>query len=306
MKKNNFNKISTSFQEVQNNICGWLEESTKEKYKEDLWDYERGNGGGRTRIFCGNIIEKGGVSFSSLSGRLNPKLADKLKISSNPESDKEKISFKACGVSLVIHPYNPFVPTVHLNVRYFECQNTWWFGGGMDLTPYYPIDEDILLFHKVLKKTCDDFDKDYYLNFKRACDEYFYLPHRKETRGVGGIFFDHLKTDVQQNLKFSLNVALAFQQAYMPILQKRYNTPFRLFNRQFQAYRRGRYVEFNLLYDRGTSFGLESGGRVESILMSLPPKAEWIYNFKPEAQSEESQIAEYLKPRDWLTELNDW
>ena len=176
----------------------------------------------------------------------------------------------------------------------------------MDLTPYYPIDEDILLFHKVLKKTCDDFDKDYYLNFKRACDEYFYLPHRKETRGVGGIFFDHLKTDVQQNLKFSLNVALAFQQAYMPILQKRYNTPFRLFNRQFQAYRRGRYVEFNLLYDRGTSFGLESGGRVESILMSLPPKAEWIYNFKPEAQSEESQIAEYLKPRDWLTELNDW
>ena len=232
-------------------------------------------------------------------------LAD-LKISSNPESDKEKISFKACGVSLVIHPYNPFVPTVHLNVRYFECQNTWWFGGGMDLTPYYPIDEDILLFHKVLKKTCDDFDKDYYLNFKRACDEYFYLPHRKETRGVGGIFFDHLKTDVQQNLKFSLNVALAFQQAYMPILQKRYNTPFRLFNRQFQAYRRGRYVEFNLLYDRGTSFGLESGGRVESILMSLPPKAEWIYNFKPEAQSEESQIAEYLKPRDWLTELNDW
>ena len=296
-----FQEISNSFKKTQDTICGWLSNSTKEKYQEDLWDYEKGEGGGCTRVFCGDIIEKGGVNFSSLSGELNPKLAEKLKIS---KTTKEQIFFKACGVSLVIHPYNPFVPTVHLNVRYFECQNTWWFGGGMDLTPYYPIDEDILLFHKVLKKTCDDFDKDYYLNFKRACDEYFYLPHRKETRGVGGIFFDLLKTDVQQNFQFSLNVALAFQQAYIPILQKRYNTPFRLFNRQFQAYRRGRYVEFNLLYDRGTSFGLESGGRVESILMSLPPKAEWIYNFKTEAESEESQIEGYLKARDWLNKLS--
>ncbi len=306
MEKNNFSEISNSFQEVQHKICNWLQESTNGKYKENLWDYKKGEGGGCTRIFCDNVIEKGGVNFSSLSGRLNLKLANKLKISSKPKSDKEKIPFKACGVSLVIHPYNPFVPTTHLNIRYFECQNTWWFGGGMDLTPYYPIDEDILFFHKSLKKNCDSFDKDYYPKFKKACDEYFYLPHRKETRGVGGIFFDYLKDNKESSWKFSLAVALNFQQTYIPILEKRYKTPFRIFNRQFQAYRRGRYVEFNLLYDRGTSFGLESGGRVESILMSLPPKAEWIYNFKPEKQSEEADLQNYLKPRDWLTELSNY
>ena len=160
-----------------------------------------------------------------------------------------------------------------------------------------------MLFHKSLKKTCDGFDKDYYPKFKKACDEYFYLPHRKETRGVGGIFFDYLKGEAEHSYKFSLATALSFQQAYLPILKKRHKTPFRMFNRSFQAYRRGRYVEFNLLYDRGTAFGLESGGRVESILMSLPPKAEWIYNFQPEQQSEEAELQSYLKARDWLSEL---
>ena len=303
MKENNFNKISSSFQEVQHKICDWLQKTTNEEYKENLWDYENGGGGGCTRIFSGNVIEKGGVNFSSLSGELSPKLAAKLKFSSNLETEKKSFPFKACGVSLVIHPYNPFVPTVHLNIRYFECQNTWWFGGGMDLTPYYPIDEDILLFHKSLKNTCDSFDTNYYPKFKKACDDYFYLPHRKETRGVGGVFFDYLKGDAEHSYKFSLAIALSFQQAYIPILQKRHKTPFRMFNRSFQACRRGRYVEFNLLYDRGTAFGLESGGRVESILMSLPPKVEWIYDFQPEAQSEEADLQSYLKPRDWLSEL---
>ena len=305
MKKNNFNGISSSFQEVQNKICNWLEKTTNEKYKENLWDYEKGEGGGCTRIFCGNVIEKGGVNFSSLSGKLSHKLATKLKISPKLKPEKNTVPFKACGISLVIHPYNPFAPTVHLNIRYFECKNNWWFGGGMDLTPYYPIDEDILLFHKSLRKTCNTFDPSYYPKFKKICDEYFYLPHRKETRGVGGIFFDYLKGDLEHSFQFSLAVALSFQQTYIPILQKRHKTPFRIFNRHFQAYRRGRYVEFNLLYDKGTAFGFESGGRVESILMSLPPKVEWIYNFQPEQQSEEAELQNYLKPRDWLTELND-
>lgn len=289
-----FSNVETAFQQIQNKICSQLATVTEQNFKEDSWNYDKGSGGGITRIFSGAILEKAGVNFSSITGTITKKIATKLGISQTKNNQ-----FKASGVSLVLHPYNPFIPTVHLNIRYFELDEQNWFGGGMDLTPYYPIDEDIISFHTELKKICDTFDKDYYHKFKIACDNYFYLPHRQETRGVGGIFFDHL----QQSFSFDFVKLLgnSFENSYLTILKKRLHYPFRTLNREFQAHRRSRYVEFNLLYDQGTSFGLETGGRVESIFISMPPEARWIYNFKAPANSEEARIKNYLKPRNWLT-----
>jgi coproporphyrinogen III oxidase len=213
------------------------------------------------------------------------------------------------GVSVVFHPYNPYVPTSHANIRYFEAgpegnPTEWWFGGGFDLTPYYPFHEDVLLWHKAAKSVCDPFGTDLYPKFKKWCDEYFYLPHRKETRGVGGIFFDDLKLETfEQTLDFVLSVGNCFSDTYFEIFEKRKTTAFGQKQRNFQKYRRGRYAEFNLVYDRGTLFGLQSKGRTESILMSMPPEVSWTYGWSPEADSpEENLYQSYLRPREWLAE----
>ncbi len=289
----NWDNIKEEFKAVQDHICQGLNEVAEQNFQEDLWEYEHGNGGGRTRVYADGIIEKGGVNFSAVEGKLNSKIAEKM--GQKPDQD-----FKATGVSLVIHPKNPYVPTVHMNIRYFECGDSWWFGGGIDLTPYYPYKEDVVHFHSVLKATCDQFDSEYYPKFKPWCDEYFFLPHRDETRGVGGIFFDHLTGNKEQTFKFVRAVGFAFNQSYIPIVAKRKVTPYIDRHRDFQLYRRGRYVEFNLVYDKGTLFGLETKGRIESILMSLPAQANWKYNWTPQSGSEEAQLNEFLVPRDWV------
>ena len=288
-----FTQAAKSFQKIQTKICSQLSETTQQEFIEDKWSYDRGTGGGITKILTGDIIEKGGVNFSNIEGRLNSGIAEKLNISL-----KNGGEFKACGLSLVLHPFNPFVPTVHLNIRCFDFQNSCWFGGGIDLTPYYPIDEDIIYFHSSLKKICDAFDLNYYSQFKEACDKYFYLPHRKETRGVGGIFFDKLTKE--NSFDFTESVGSSFAEIYLPILKKRFQHSFKNKNRVFQAYRRSRYVEFNLLYDRGTSFGLVSGGRVDSIFMSLPPEVKWFYRLPDNLISDESELQSYLKAQNWL------
>ena len=294
-----FEKISNTFKDIQNKICDALVQASGTRFQEDLWSYEHGEGGGATRIFSNDgsadqgAIEKGGVNFSSVSGKLNPKIATKMKIDENS-------SFKACGVSLVIHPLNPMVPTTHANIRHFETDQKWWFGGGIDLTPYYLFKEDAVHFHQTMKGTCDKWNKEYYPKFKKQCDEYFYLPHRDETRGVGGIFYDYLNTDLESNFGFSQSVGEAFIDAYVPILTKKMNMPYNQDQKEFQLFRRGRYVEFNLLYDRGTLFGLETKGRVESILMSLPPTVKWLYNYHPATGSKEAELYEHLKPINWL------
>jgi coproporphyrinogen III oxidase len=215
-------------------------------------------------------------------------------------------SFTAMGVSLVIHPHNPYVPTSHANVRFFIAEKAgedpiWWFGGGFDLTPYYPFEEDAIAWHEQAKAACDPFGEDTYSQYKKWCDEYFYLKHRDETRGVGGLFFDDLTGDFENNFAFMRSVGDRYSQSYIPIVQRRKNTEYGERERDFQLYRRGRYVEFNLLYDRGTLFGLQSGGRTESILMSLPPLVKWRYNWQPEEGSPEARLySDFLKPRNWL------
>ncbi|MBI9033434.1 MAG: oxygen-dependent coproporphyrinogen oxidase [Bacteroidales bacterium] len=286
-------EIKEEFKNIQNHINNGLDTAAEQTYNEDLWDYEHGNGGGRTRVYTDGVLEKGGVNFSAVEGKLNPKIAQNMGQPANQV-------FKATGVSLVIHPRNPYIPTVHMNVRYFECGDSWWFGGGIDLTPYYPYKEDVIHFHSTLKKVCDQFDTNYYPRFKSWCDEYFYLPHRNETRGVGGVFFDQLSGDKKQIFEFVKAVGYAFNQAYIPLIEKRKVSPYVDRHRNFQLYRRGRYVEFNLVYDKGTLFGLETKGRIESILMSLPAQANWKYNWRPEPGSEEAQLDEYLKPHDWV------
>jgi len=218
-------------------------------------------------------------------------------------------NFQAMGVSLVIHPNNPFVPTSHANVRFFVAEKPghepiWWFGGGFDLTPYYPFKEDVIQWHKTAQEACRAFGEDVYPRFKQQCDDYFFLKHRNETRGVGGLFFDDLNEwGFEKTFAFMQSVGDHYIPAYLPIVEKRKNTPYTEQHRDFQLYRRGRYVEFNLVYDRGTLFGLQSGGRTESILMSLPPLVKWQYNWQPQANSPEADLYEnYLKPRDWLEE----
>jgi len=286
-------RAESYFKGLQDRICGSLEETDGTRFREDLWSRE-GGGGGRTRVMeGGGVFEKAGVNFSSVSGNLPAEFAEKIPRGTGT-------SFSATGISLVLHPASPMVPTVHANFRYLEKGDAAWFGGGMDLTPYYPQAEDAIHFHRTIKAACDAHDPDFYPRFKKWCDEYFYLKHRGETRGVGGIFFDYLEGDRERNFAFVSQIGDAFLNAYLPVVERHRNEPFEERHRQYQLYRRGRYVEFNLLYDRGTIFGLETRGRTESILMSLPPVVRWVYDFKPEPGSLEERNMEFFKPRDWV------
>jgi len=287
---------------LQDSICSGLEaEDGSARFKEDLWDREAG-GGGRTRVMeQGAVFEQAGVNFSHVFGNRLPPSAT----AARPELEGR--DFQAMGLSLVIHPRNPYIPTSHANVRFFIANKPggedpiWWFGGGYDLTPYYPNMEDITLWHQTAKDTCDPFGEDVYPRYKKWCDEYFYLKHRNETRGVGGLFFDDLNEGgFDRCFDFMQAIGSSYLKAYRPIVERRKHTPFGERERAFQLYRRGRYVEFNLVYDRGTLFGLQSGGRTESILMSLPPVVSWRYNYRPEAGSAEAELYNYLEPRDWL------
>lgn len=289
--------------QLQDRICTALEAlEPKARFLEEEWRY-REEGGGRTRVIeGGEIFEKGGVNFSHIGGRELPKAATEKR----PELGGCR--FQALGVSLVIHPKNPYVPTSHANVRLFvaekEGEQVWWFGGGFDLTPYYPFFEDVVHWHQQALEACRPFGGvELYERLKRWCDDYFYLHHRGEARGVGGLFFDDLNEwGFERCFAFMRSVGDHYLPAYLPIVERRKDHPYGEREREFQAFRRGRYVEFNLLYDRGTRFGLQSGGRAESILMSLPPLARWSYNWRPDPGSKEAELWDYLKPRDWLRE----
>lgn len=288
---------------LQDNICKAIEtEDTQTAFTEENWDRESGGGGGRTRVLSnGKYFEQAGINFSHVTGAELPASAT----AHRPELAGR--NFDALGVSLVIHPHNPYVPTTHANIRYFQASKPgeppiWWFGGGFDLTPYYPFEEDCIHWHSVAKQACDPFGNDVYTRYKKWCDEYFYLKHRKEARGIGGLFFDDLNEwGFDKCFEFMQSIGNHFVNAYVPIVKKRKDISYSDRERQFQLYRRGRYVEFNLIYDRGTLFGLQTGGRTESILMSLPPLTAWRYNWKPESDSAESKIYDAIKPRDWLS-----
>ncbi|MDH5229210.1 MAG: oxygen-dependent coproporphyrinogen oxidase [Gammaproteobacteria bacterium] len=294
--------VKTYLLSLQDHICESLEkEDGTATFYEDNWQRDAG-GGGRTRVLTdGAALEQAGVNFSHVFGNNLPPSAT----AHRPELAGR--TFQAMGVSLVIHPSNPYVPTSHANVRFFVAEKPgeepiWWFGGGFDLTPYYAFEEDVVAWHETAKAACDPFGDQVYANYKKWCDEYFYLKHRGETRGVGGLFFDDLNEGgFDHCFQFMQSVGNHYIQAYRPIIAKRKSMEYGERERDFQLYRRGRYVEFNLVFDRGTLFGLQSGGRTESILMSLPPLVKWRYNWQPEAGSAESELYEnYLKPRDWL------
>lgn len=290
---------------LQHTICAGLEElDGKARFRSDVWERPEGGGGDSRVISGGSIFEKGGVNISVVEGRLSPQAAQQLKV--------EGTSFFACGLSLVIHPFNPFVPTIHANWRYFELYDKAgnlqdaWFGGGTDLTPCYLFEEDAKHFHTIQKKSCDAFDALLYSKFKMQCDQYFSNHHRgEERRGIGGIFFDHCRADENHDLKFwqhfSESNGAAFLEGYLPIVKRRKDTPFSAAQKYWQEIRRGRYVEFNLLHDRGTLFGIRTNGRTESILMSLPPTVRFDYDFKTEAGSEEEKLVHVLQhPRNWV------
>ncbi|CAM1346633.1 oxygen-dependent coproporphyrinogen oxidase [Tenacibaculum crassostreae] len=291
-------------QQLQDTITSKLEEvDGKAKFQEDLWKRTEG-GGGRTRVIeNGNIFEKGGVNISAVHGELPEVLRKQFGVESG--------DFFACGLSLVIHPKNPFVPTVHANWRYFEMYDgegnivTQWFGGGQDLTPYYLFEEDAVHFHSVCKEACDKHHSDFYPKFKETCDTYFWNAHRNEARGLGGLFFDYLKEteefSMQGRYDFVTEVGNSFLNSYVPIVERRKNIAYTQEHKDWQEVRRGRYVEFNLVHDRGTLFGLKTNGRIESILMSLPPTVQWIYNHHPEEGSEEAKLLKVLaKPKNWI------
>jgi len=282
------------FSGLQERIVSALEVVDRKGFTRDSWQRPEGGGGTTCIVEDGTVLERGGVNLSRVRGGKLPPSAS----ASRPQLAGR--AFEAMGVSLVLHPRNPYCPTVHMNVRFFAAGDIWWFGGGMDLTPYYGFEEDVRHFHATCKAALDGLDKDYYPRFKRGCDEYFHLRHRGEPRGVGGIFFDDLAEE--SSFRLVQSVGDHFLAAYLPILERRKGHPFSEKERNFQAYRRGRYVEFNLVYDRGTLFGLQSGGRTESILMSLPPRADWRYDWKPEPGSPEEKLyTDFLKPRDWLS-----
>lgn len=293
----NAGHIQTCFQKTQDRICAFLTGEDGTPCREDRWDYASGMGGGITRVWENSVLlEKAGVNYSAIQGLNLPRSA------ANQFRIPEGTPFTATGVSIVIHPQNPFIPTVHMNVRYFEAGERWWFGGGVDLTPYYPVHGEIVQFHRALKVLCDKYEEDYAAH-KKACDEYFFIRHRNETRGVGGLFFDHLCADLEKHTAFVMALGTAFPDLYRPFIHAHRDQSFTPAQREFQCYRRSRYVEFNLVYDRGTLFGLQSGGRIESILMSMPAVAAWRYNWTPEAGSPEAELTEYyLKPRNWLAE----
>jgi len=286
---------------LQDSICDALQQEDGSPWQEDNWTRPEG-GGGRSRVIAnGSVIEKGGVNFSHVSGDQLPASATQ----SRPELAGR--SFEAMGVSLVIHPHNPYIPTSHANVRFFIAEKdgedpVWWFGGGYDLTPYYGNQQDCEHWHRTAKEACDGFGKDMYPRLKQQCDKYFYLRHRDEPRGIGGVFFDDLNDlGFDQSFAFMRAIGDSYVDAYLPIMQRRREHPFGERERNFQLYRRGRYVEFNLVYDRGTLFGLQTGGRTESILMSMPPMVRWEYDWQPEAGSAEDELyTKYLIDRDWV------
>ncbi|MGD1856850.1 MAG: oxygen-dependent coproporphyrinogen oxidase [Leptolyngbyaceae cyanobacterium] len=309
-------------QTLQDTICSALERlDGQATFQEDPWQ-RQGGGGGRTRVIRdGRVFEQGGVNFSEVWGDTLPPAI----LIQRPEAAGH--GFYATGTSMVLHPRSPYVPTVHLNYRYFEAGPVWWFGGGIDLTPYYPAVEDVIHFHTTLKQACDRHHPDFYPAFKRWCDEYFYLKHRQEARGIGGIFFDYLDhrgslysgsnstgdaaAYAQQTgpvshsweewFTFVQSCGDAFLSAYVPIVERNQDRPYGEREREFQLYRRGRYVEFNLVYDRGTIFGLQTNGRAESILMSLPPMVRWQYGYEPQPDSPEAALTStFLKPQDWV------
>ena len=287
--------------QLQDKICAGLAAADGTgQFIEDSWDRAEG-GGGRSRVMRnGSVIEQGGVNFSHVHGDAMPASATAYR----PELAGR--SFEAMGVSLVIHPHNPHVPTSHANVRFFIAEKegadpVWWFGGGFDLTPFYPVEEDCQHWHQVSHDLCAPFGDQVYAEYKKWCDEYFYLKHRDETRGVGGLFFDDLNQwPFERCFEFMQAVGEGYLDAYVPIIEKRKDTPFTEQERQFQLYRRGRYVEFNLVYDRGTLFGLQTGGRTESILMSMPPLARWEYDWQPEPGTKEAKLHDFLVPRVWV------
>lgn len=286
--------ISEYFKELQNQICIALENADgKAAFHEDNWQRE-GGGGGRSRVIQqGNVIEKGGVMFSAVWGDLHEKMLASMGLT-------EKVDFFATGVSIVLHPHSPKVPIIHMNVRYFEMSNgTYWFGGGIDLTPHYVVEEDAVWFHQYLKNVCDHHNEAYYPKFKTWADDYFFNTHRNETRGIGGIFFDYQKPNEsrskEQLFAFVKAIGESFAPIYTHFMQKNKDLPFTEEEKTFQMLRRGRYVEFNLVHDRGTKFGLETNGRTESILMSMPPMAQWVYDFKAEEGSEEEKTLNWLK-----------
>lgn len=297
----NSQSVRDYFLALQNKITEKLQEQETVSFIEDKWKREEG-GGGQSRILeNGDIFEKAGINFSDVQGKHLPASA------TNKRPNLENASFRAMGISLVFHPRNPFVPTCHMNLRFFsvmkdEEEITWWFGGGYDLTPYYGFEEDAIHWHRTAHEACEPFGQSIYPDFKKACDRYFYLPHRNEPRGIGGIFFDdYNEVDFQHSFALTQSVGNSFLPAYMPIVEKRKNTPFNDSHKKFQHYRRGRYVEFNLVYDRGTLFGLQSNGRTESILMSLPPQVNWTYDYKPDSNAEEALLYQnFLIEKDWL------
>jgi len=302
--------VKTYLLELQDRICSSLEaQDGQQKFRQEEWNRDAG-GGGRTRVLeQGAVFEQAGVNFSHVFGDRMPPSAT----AARPELAGR--SFQALGISLVIHPRNPYIPTSHANVRFFitskndaqqdeapeNSEDIWWFGGGYDLTPYYPNMEDVIHWHRAAREACLPFGDDVYPRYKKSCDDYFYLGHRNETRGVGGLFFDDLNEwGFERSFDFMRAIGDSYLPAYLPIVQRRKQSKYGGRERDFQLYRRGRYVEFNLVYDRGTLFGLQSGGRTESILMSLPPVVNWRYNWQPDAGSPEAELADYLVPRNWL------
>ena len=289
--------------ELQQLIVERMQQIDGKTFRRDGWERPEGGGGLSCLVEEGNVLERGGINFSHVKGDKLPPSAS----AHRPELAGRR--WEAMGVSLVMHPRNPYAPTTHMNVRFFVAEKpgeepVWWFGGGMDLTPYYGFEEDAIHFHAMCRRSLDPFDTAYYPRFKKWCDEYFFLKHRNEPRGIGGIFFDDFsELGFDGGFAMIRSVGDAFTEAYLPILQRRRDTPYGERERDFQAYRRGRYVEFNLVFDRGTLFGLQSGGRTESILMSMPPIVKWRYDWKPEAGTPEARLySDFLRPRDWA----DW
>ncbi len=286
-------QIAERFRLLQDDICRQLEDADGGGvFQEDLWQHHEG-GGGRSRVIAGKTIEKGGVNFSAVTGMLPEVIASNMGI--------PRTTFFATGVSIVLHPHSPMAPIIHMNVRYFEAGgNRWWFGGGIDLTPHYVVPEDAHYFHSQLKTVCDGFHPEFYATFKKQADDYFFIKHRDETRGIGGIFFDYqdeLKTGLPHERLFEFAVAVGetFAPTYVELLRRAKDRPWGEREKSWQMLRRGRYVEFNLVWDRGTKFGLETGGRTESILMSMPPVAHWAYNCQPEPGSPEAATLQWLR-----------
>lgn len=297
------NAVKEFLLELQADICSTLEAlDPTADFKTDRWDREKGGSGISRVISDGEVFEKGGVNFSHVFGDAMPASATATR------PDLAGRAWQAMGVSLVIHPRNPFVPTSHANFRMFVAEkegeeSAWWFGGGYDLTPYYGIEEDCVHWHQHAKNACQEFGEEYYSRFKKQCDDYFQITHRQEPRGIGGLFFDDFnELGFEKSFAFIKSMANSYLEAYVPIVEKRKDNAYTDHHKQFQEYRRGRYAEFNLVYDRGTLFGLQSGvGRIESILMSLPPVARWIYDWHAEKGSAEERLtSEFLKPRDWV------